>query len=55
MLNWPKVVGFQAQMVFVKHPKKTESVDLKLEGQKLKDQLAKVEIQFTELVTMVKL
>ncbi len=54
MVNWPEVVGFHTQMVVVRWLENTDSVDQKLEGQRLKDQLAKVVIQSTELVTMIK-
>ena len=54
MVNKLEVVGFQTQTIVVKWPQKTESVDLKLEGKRQKDQLAKDEIQSTELATVVK-
>ena len=54
MVNWPEVVGFQTQTVVVKQPEKSESIDWKLEGKRLKDHLEKVEIQSTEPVTVVK-
>jgi len=44
MVNCPEVVGFRKQTVVVKWPEKTNSVDLKVKGKRLKDQLAKVEI-----------
>lgn len=53
MVNWPKVVGFQTQIVVVKWPENTEFVELKLQGKRLKDRLAKFEIQSTKLATMV--
>jgi len=55
MVNWPEVVGFQAQTVVVKLPENVESINLKLWGLRLKDQLAKVEIQLTKLVIVVNL